>query len=99
MYVRIHEQKDRPVVAACDVNLIGRILESKNGAYMDLDNHRGFYIGTKTTATKLKEALKNFSSANLVGKKTIKVAMSLGLVAKEDLMYIGEIPYVQIYSI
>lgn len=98
MYLKIHNTPQGKVVAACDDELIGRVLEG-GGAYIDLDRYRGFYVGTKASKGDLKEALARFSSANLVGKEAVDVAVSMGLIDKKDVMYINKIPYIQIYSL
>ncbi len=98
VYLRIHESGGQRVVAVCDEELIGRAL-TDGKAYLDLDMHRGFYVGEKTDAANVKKALASFTSANLVGKNAVKVALGMGLVAADDVMYINRIPYIQIYKI
>jgi hypothetical protein len=98
MYLKIHDTQKGRVVAACDESLIGRVLEG-GGAYIDLDMYRGFYVGTKAGKEELKQALGTFSSANLVGKETVDVAVSMGLIDKKGVMYINKIPYIQIYRL
>jgi len=98
MYLRVHENEAGPIVAVCDRELIGRILE-EGKVHMDLDKYREFYIGKQAGEDDVKNALKEFSSANLVGKKAVGVALSLELAASEDVMYINETPYIQIYRI
>jgi len=98
MYLKIHDTPKGRIVAACDEELIGRVLEDKN-AYLDLDRYRGFYVGAKAGDNELRQALSTFSSANLVGKEAVDVAVSMRLVSKGDVMYINKIPYIQIYKI
>lgn len=98
MYLRVHENEGGRVVAVCDRELIGKILE-EGRVHMDLDKYREFYIGEQAEEDDVKTALKEFASANLVGKKAVGVALSLELAAREDVMYINETPYIQIYKI
>ncbi|MBI5228218.1 DUF424 family protein [Candidatus Micrarchaeota archaeon] len=98
LYLKIHENPRGKIVAVCDEELIGKVLEDKNH-FMDLDKHRNFYIGEKVNAEKVKEALKNFGSVNLVGKNSVKVALDMSLVTKEEVIYINRIPHIQIYNI
>ena len=74
MYLKIHENVQGKVVAACDAGLIGKVFEDKGG-YLDLERYKGFYVGDKATDARLKAALKDFGSANLVGKKTVAAAL------------------------
>ncbi|NYZ74186.1 DUF424 family protein [Candidatus Micrarchaeota archaeon] len=98
MYLKIHDTPKGRIVAACEEQLIGRVLEG-DGAYIDLDSYRGFYIGKKADGKELKDALARFSSVNLVGKGPVDVAVSMGLIDRKDVMYINKIPYIQIYRL
>lgn len=98
MYLKVHQSQKGAIVAACDEELIGKVLEDKD-AYMDLGKHRGFYAGRVCGKEELKEALGNFISANLVGKGPVEAAIEMGLAGKGDVRYIKKIPYIQIYRI
>lgn len=98
MYIRIHETPQDRVVAACDEELIGRVLEDGK-ARLDLERYRSFYAGAKAGADELRNALGAFSSANLVGKGPVDVAVAMGLAGEKDVMYINRIPYIQIYRL
>ncbi|MEW6035652.1 MAG: DUF424 family protein [Candidatus Micrarchaeota archaeon] len=98
MYLRIHESMQGRIVAVCDENLMGKVLEGK-GAYMDLSTHGGFYAGEKADDARVRKALEKFDSANLVGKESVAIAVSMGLCEKKDVMYIKKTPYIQIYRL
>jgi len=98
MYLKIHETGAGRIVAVCDKELIGRVLEGGN-AVMDLDRYRGFYVGDEAGEKEVRDALGKFSSANLVGKNAVKVAISMGAAEKDDVMYINKTPYIQIYKL
>jgi hypothetical protein len=98
MYLKVHQNPKGSIVAACDEELVGKILEDKKH-YMDIDKYRGFYVGEKAGEKELEKALSRFSSANLVGKGPVDIAIKMGLAQKEDIMYIKRTPYIQIYRI
>ncbi|HSB46371.1 MAG TPA: DUF424 family protein [Candidatus Bilamarchaeum sp.] len=98
MYLKIHPNPKGAIVAACDEELLGKVLEDK-GHYMDLERYKSFYVGEKAGKAELKKALGAFASANLVGKGPVDVAISLGLAEKKDVMYIKTTPYIQIYRL
>jgi len=98
MYLKVHENPQGRVVAVCDKELIGKILDDGK-THMDLDKYRNFYIGEKIGENELKEKLGDFNSANLVGKKAVGVAISIGVAGEEDILYIKKVPYIQIYRI
>jgi hypothetical protein len=98
MYLRIHQTQAGKVVAVCDEDLVGKVLDDGN-AYMDLDRYRAFYVGERADADAVKRALHGFVSANLVGKESVGSAMDAGVAGKRDIMYINKTPYIQIYNI
>lgn len=98
MYLKIHETDKGKIVAACDKELIGKILE-EGDLHMDLKTHKDFYVGELVDKAAIKEALANFSSANLVGKKVVGVAVEEGVITPEYIKYINDVPYIQIYKI
>ena len=97
MYLKIHETKQGRIVAACDRELIGKVLDDGK-IHLDLDRSRSFYMGKPATAEELKEALGNFVSANLVGKNTVNVAIDGGFAQETDVIYINATPHIQIYK-
>jgi hypothetical protein len=56
-------------------------------------------VGEKVTEEELEKNLDEFTSINLVGKHAVGVALKKKLVSKKDVMYINDIPYIQIYRI
>ncbi len=99
MYLKIHENPHSgKVVAVCDEDLIGKVLEEKD-AYMDLDRYRSFYVGDKAGEREVIDALAGFVSANIVGKQSVDIVLKLGLAHKKDVMYIKKTPYIQIYRL
>ncbi|MFH1785686.1 MAG: DUF424 family protein [Candidatus Micrarchaeota archaeon] len=98
LYLKIHKNNQGKIVAACDSDIIGRVLEDEN-THMDLDKYRGFYVGERVKEEQLRSELLTFTSVNLVGKKAVEVAVAMKLVNKKDVMYINNIPYIQIYKI
>lgn len=98
MYVKVHDGESGRIVAACDRELVGRILE-EGDKYLDLDTYRGFYVGELSGEERLKEKLSDFASANLVGRKSVDIAVGMGIAGEDDIMYINGTPYIQIYKI
>jgi hypothetical protein len=98
MYVKVTEREGKKVVAACDRELLGKVF-SEGDAVLDLETYAPFYRGERTDAGGLAESLGGFDSANLVGKKSVNVALENGLAQKRDVKYINGIPHLQIYRI
>lgn len=98
MYLKIHESNGQKIVAACDKELIGKILE-EGKYFIDLKSHSSFYKGKICTEKELENALDDFTSANLIGKKVVGVALSKKLVSEEDITLIKSFPFIHIYAI
>jgi len=98
MYLKVHESPKGKVVAVCDADLIGKVLEGQ-GACMDLDRHRGFYMGKLVKGEFVEKALGSFSSANLVGKEAVGIASRMGLADDDSIKTIKGVPYVQLYRL
>ena len=98
MYMKIHETREGRIVAACDKELIGKVLDDGK-IHLDLKLSKSFYVGELTTKEELKKALENSVSANLVGKNTVSVALEGGFAQESDVIYINTTPHIQIYKI
>lgn len=97
MYLKVHEGQGKKIVAVCDKELVGRVLE-EGDKFIDLDTYRSFYVGKLSTRKEVSDALEDFSSANFVGRKAVGVVLELGIAGEESVMYIKDIPYIQIYK-
>lgn len=98
MYLKVVEREGKKIVAACDRELIGRVLE-EGGAVLDLEKHSSFYVGEIADEGEVGAALGEFDSANLVGGKAVGVAVDMGIVQKNGVKYIKGVPHLQIYKV
>lgn len=98
MYLKVTEKEGKKIVAVCDTELLGQIFE-EGDAILDLKTYERFYRGEEATAEEVAEALADFGSANLVGKKAVEIALKKGLANEEDVKYIKNIPHLQLYRI
>jgi len=93
MYIKIHEAC-RKIIAICDSNLLGKRFEQGN---LQLEVNEAFYGGEKKTEQEIEEMVRDFitddASFNLVGEKTIKIALKLGLIDEEGIIYVQGIPH------
>ena len=98
MYMKIHQTDLGRIVAVCDNKLIDTIL-SEGSKQIDLKNYKSFYVGKEVGADEVKKALDACSSANLIGKEAVEIAVLLELVDEKTIGYINGIPHVQIYKL
>ncbi len=91
--MKVYQQGGQIVVAACDAELIGQTFEEGE---MIL-KVTSFYDGSFASEEELVVNLRAATSANLVGKRTIKVAVSAGIINKDGVIRIGGVPHAQLY--
>ena len=93
MFVKIHHSY-REVVAICDSDLIGKILEEGK---FQLDVKENFYKGEEINEEKLILLIQKMSvedsTFNIVGKKSVSIAQKIGLINKESVKEIAGIPF------
>ena len=96
--MKVHSRQGEKIVALCDKELLGKVLK-EGETVLDLENYREFYEGEEASEEKAKEHLKDASSANLVGKKSVKIALEMELAKEEDVKHIESVPHLQVYRI
>ena len=90
--VRVYRQGRETLVAACDAEIIGKTFRSKG---LKITVSEGFYKGDSGGEEMLVNRLEMATVANLVGKKTIEVAVKHGFVDPACVLMIGEVPHAQ----
>lgn len=96
MILRVHRRGKDVVVAACDEDLIDRIIRCGE---LRLHISRNFYGTEICDEEEFLAALKVCTSANLVGKKTITIAIKAGFIRREGIIEFGDVPHAQLYKI
>jgi len=95
MYVKFHTRGDRTVVAICDKDLIGKKLEDKKAC---IEITKRFYKGEKKTEKEIAVILQEATNINMIGKKTIALAIKQGVLTKDSIKKIKGIPHAQLYE-
>jgi len=84
----------RDVVAICDYELLGKIFEQEE---FELNIKESFFKGEKFSEEKAIEILKEMSredaTFNIVGEKSVNAALKAGIISKEGIKKIQEIPF------
>jgi hypothetical protein len=93
--VKVYQEGGQILVAACDEELIGQTFEEGELIL----KVTAFYDGTIASKEELVVNLKAATCANLVGKRTIEIAVSAGFIDKDGVIRIGGVPHAQLYSI
>ena len=93
MLVKIHKSY-REVIAICDSNLIGKTFEQGK---FQLDVKESFFKGDEKNKTEVLEIMKFMSredaTFNIIGKESVNTALEAGIISKEGIKEIAEIPF------
>jgi uncharacterized protein len=90
--VKAYQQGVQRLVAACDSELLGST--HREGKFK-LDVPPSFYDGLRVDSQGLGSYLRSATVANLVGKRSIDVAVSLGLVDPANVLVVSGVPHAQ----
>lgn len=93
MLVKIHKSY-RNVVSICDSDLIGKRFEEGK---LQLDLTGEFFKGEEKAHKEVKELIEDLSkedaSFNIVGKKSVDLALASGIVGKEGIREVSGVPF------
>lgn len=84
------------MVAVCDRELLNTIITHEKFC---INVHDSFYGTTPAGEEEVRAALEKAGNINMIGERSVNVAISMGLIARADCIMIGKIPHVQIYQV
>jgi len=97
MFMKIHRSRDTSdVIANCDRELINTTISSGT---MTVTISEWFYGKSPAQEEEIREALQSAGNINLMGERTIGLAMEMGIITRDDCIMIGKIPHVQVYCL
>lgn len=83
---------DKTVVAVCDDDLLGKKFEQGE---LQLDLTSDFYKGEKTDEKDAGDLVRNADTVNFVGEESIKLGLKEGIIEKDHIIKIANIPHAQ----
>lgn len=93
MLIKIHKSY-RDTVAICDKELLGKMFEKEG---FQLDIKESFYKGEEISEEKAKKMMKDLSKEdatfNIVGEKSIKCALEVGIISEDGVKNIEGVPF------
>ncbi|MEA2036560.1 MAG: DUF424 family protein [Nanoarchaeota archaeon] len=93
MIVKAHKTPDgRVMLAICDNELIGKKFEERN---LQLDLTSNFYKGEEKNEEEIRLLLKEAHIVNVVGEKSIVFLIKEGIVNKDNIIRVQDIPHAQ----
>ncbi len=97
MFLKIHHSRDMgDVVAVCDRELLNTTICHDN---LTVTIPEAFYGNTPATEDEVRAALKSAGNVNLIGERSVNVAIGMGLITRSGCIMIGTVPHAQIYQI
>ncbi len=100
IYMKKHTTENGEILALCDEELLGKVF-SEGNRELDLNLYSDFYKGDikeeKEAESEIFEM--DISSANVVGDRSVSIFINNRIAKNEEVMRIGDIPFIQIYKI
>lgn len=93
MFVKIHYNQGRAILAICDDDLIGKKIEDGK---LQLDLTSDFYMGKKTKHDEIKKIIEKAYYVNFVGKESVGFGVKLGILEKNKIHFIKKIPHANV---
>src|ERR1041384_2483783 len=90
--VKAYQQGVQRLVAACDTELLDT---SHREGQFKLDVPASFYDGLRVDSQGLGSYLRSATVANLVGKRSVDLAIGLGLVDPGNVLVVSGVPHAQ----
>jgi len=90
MIIKINKAQGKVIVAICDEEILGKIFEHD---CLILDLSADFYKGNKESEQITREIMKKADNLNLVGEKTIQIALDEKIITKGNIRTIQNIPF------
>ncbi|MCL5100471.1 MAG: DUF424 family protein [Candidatus Marsarchaeota archaeon] len=98
IYIKNYNTESGTVLAMCDQELIGNIY-SEGKLELDLKSYSEFYVGELINEEEVETYIEGeLYSANIVGKRSVGIVVSKGIVSRDDVKEVGGVPFVHIYT-
>lgn len=94
--VKIHDLQGQKILAACDIDLLGKSFDDGS---QSLHLSENFYEGMQEDTGKYLKLLSQASCANLFGEKTVDAAVKEGIIDESQVITFCGIKHAQLYLI
>ena len=96
VYVNVQRRGQYTLLATCDVELLGKILNDGNLVF---EIRKEFYMGPRVSVEEAIDLMRQSTMVNMVGQNIVKKAIENGLIHPEAVLEISGIPHAQIIKI
>ncbi len=90
--MKVYKVKGETLVAVCDSEIVGRTFREGE---LKIEVKESFYGTDEVGEEEVKRALRRATIANLTGKRTVELAIKLGIVDRDRVLRIGECLHAQ----
>ena len=94
--VNVIKQGKHTLIAACDLNLLGKTLKFGE---INFEVRRVFYGGSVVSVEEAVNLMKQGTAVNMIGSVIVKKAIEEGLVHPQAILDISGVPHAQIVKI
>jgi len=96
MIGKIHDADGHIIFASCDASLIDKKIVTND---FEITFSKSFYGDKIITKEEVKKNLEICNSANIFGEKICSFLLQEKLITEESIIYVDNIPHVQIYKL
>ena len=97
MFLKVHSSPGAgDIVAVCDRELLNTTISHGN---LSVKISEAFYGNCPASEEMVRDALKKGGNINLMGKRSVSIAIDMGLITHSGCIMIGDIPHAQVYSL
>ncbi len=97
MFLKVHCSPGAgDIVAVCDRELLNTTISHGE---LSVKISEWFYGNCPASEDMVRDALKKAGNINLMGKRSVSVAIEMGLVTQSGCIMIGDVPHAQVYSL
>jgi hypothetical protein len=94
IFAKFHRQGGEVILAACDADVAGKCLADGE---MRLDTAGEFFDGEEVTEAEFRGMLAQATSANLVGKNVVRIAVEEGCVHPDACIDVCGVPFAMFF--
>jgi len=94
---KLHRVRGNAILAACDSELFGKCIEGKKGVKLSIKGN--FFDGEEVSEEEFKTMLCQATSANLIGKRTVALAIKLGYIDPDCVTKIAGTPHALMFCV
>ncbi len=95
-YAKVYYVSNEIILACCDKDICGKIFENND---VILNVKEEFYKGKLINEEEAIKLLNEATIINIVGKEIVDLAIRIGLVDRESVIKVKDIPHAQVFKI